>query len=93
MVVCWVKVRPLLTAASPTPATDTTTESKAPSGASPTVQLIETLLAATTAHATPPSITSGAAPPTPVKPLPCTWTTLPTWPAAGLTLATVGGAA
>ena len=89
MVVCWVKVRPLLTAASPTPATDTTTESKAPSGASPTVQLIESLLAATTTHATPPSITSG----TPVKPLPWTCTVLPTWPAAGLTLATVGAAA
>ena len=89
ILVCWVKVTPLLTAASPTPATDTTTESKAPSEASPTVQLIESLLATTTTHATPPSVTSG----TPVKPLPWTCTVLPTWPAAGLTLTTVGAAA
>ena len=55
--------------------------------------VIEALLEATTAHATPPSVTSGAAPPTPAKPAPCTWTTLPTWPAAGLRPATLGGAA
>ena len=93
MAACCVKLTPLLVSARPTPATVTTTAPPLPSGASPTLQLIEALLEATTAHATPPSVTSGAAPPTPAKPAPCTWTTLPTWPAAGLRLATLGGAA
>ena len=57
--ICCVKTTPPPTAASPTPATDTTT-APAPSGASPTVQLIESMLAAKTAHATPPKVTLGA---------------------------------
>ena len=92
MAACCVKLTPLTVRARPTPATVTTTAPPLPSGASPTVQLIESLLDATTAHAMPPSVTSGAAPPTPVKPPPWRWTVLPTWPAAGRRLATVGGA-